>query len=136
MKTYFFIVLLLLGWVSCSSEEKPKRPTPLKSEFRPLVVDENGRYIKWYPGHKQMEISGRKNKEGKRVGVWKYFSENGVELSIVIYKDGKKNGHTVVKYPNGVIHYTGEYLDDEPVGVWKFYNEEGELTETKDYSKK
>jgi len=82
-----------------------------------------------------LKITGRKSKDGERVGVWKYFSERGVELSIVVYNNGKKEGHTIVKYPNGAVHYSGEYLNDEAIGVWKIYNEEGQLTETKDYSK-
>ncbi|WP_146194201.1 toxin-antitoxin system YwqK family antitoxin [Brumimicrobium oceani] len=136
MKKYFFLVLILMVWSACADEaEKPKRPE-VKMETRPLVSqDDNGRYTEWYPGHKQLKITGRKNKDGERVGVWKYFSELGVELSIVVYKDGLKDGHTIVKHPNGAVHYSGEYLNDEPIGVWKFYNEEGQLTETKDYSK-
>ncbi|WP_107038506.1 toxin-antitoxin system YwqK family antitoxin [Brumimicrobium mesophilum] len=135
MNKYFFIVLSLLIWSGCTEEEKPKRPE-VKMEYRPLIVeDDNGKYTEWYEGHQQIKISGRKNKDGKRTGIWRYFSEQGVELSIVIYSDGIKNGHTVVKYPNGAVHYSGEYLNDEAIGVWKFYNEEGQLTETKDYSK-
>lgn len=135
MKKYFFLVLILMVWSACAEEvEKPKRPE-VKMETRPLVSeDDNGRYTEWYPGHKQLKITGRKNKDGERVGVWKYFSEHGVELSIVVYNNGIKDGHTVVKYPNGSVHYSGEYLNDEPIGIWKFYNEEGQLTETKDYT--
>lgn len=134
MKKYFFLVLTLLILVACTEDEKPKRPE-VKMEYRPLVSeDDNGRYTEWYPGHKQLKITGRKNKDGERVGVWKYFSELGVELSITVYTNGLKDGHTIVKHPNGAIHYSGEYLNDEPIGIWKFYNEEGQLVETKDYS--
>lgn len=135
MKKYFFLVLILLVWTGCTEEDKPKRPE-MNMEYRPLVTeDDNGKYTEWYPGHKQVKITGRKNKNGDRTGIWKYYSERGVELSIVIYNDGIKDGHTVVKYPNGAVHYSGEYLNDKAIGIWKFYNEEGQLTETKDYSK-
>jgi len=135
MKKYFFLVLTLIVFTACTEAERPKS-TEVKMESRPLVTDDdNGRYTEWYPGHKQLKITGRKSKDGERVGVWKYFSERGVELSIVVYNNGKKEGHTIVKYPNGAVHYSGEYLNDEAIGVWKIYNEEGQLTETKDYSK-
>lgn len=135
MNKCFFLMLTLFVLTACTQEEKPKRPE-MKMEYRPLVAeDDNGRFTEWYPGHKQLKITGRKNQDGERVGVWKYFSERGVELSIVVYNNGLKDGHTIVRYSNGAIHYSGEYLNDEAIGVWKFYDEEGELTETKDYSK-
>lgn len=135
MKKYFFLILMLAVFTACKEEKKPERPV-VKIENRPLIIEgENGKYTEWYEGHKQVKITGRKNKDGERVGIWKYFSELGVELSIVVYNNGKKDGHTIVKYPNGTVHYSGEYLNDEPIGVWKFYNEEGQLSETKDYSK-
>ncbi|RYM32334.1 hypothetical protein ERX46_13710 [Brumimicrobium glaciale] len=134
MKKYLFLVLILMVFTACSEEEKPKRPE-VKMEYRPLVTeDDNGKYMEWYPGHKQLKMTGRNNKNGERVGIWKYYSERGVELSITVYNNGLRDGHTVVKYPNGAVHYSGEYLNDEPIGVWKFYNEEGQLIDTKDYS--
>ena len=136
MRRLFFLMIALFLWTGCGENEKPKRPEVQKEEYRPLVAEEdNGRYIEWYPGHKQIKISGRNDKDGNRTGIWKYFSEQGVELSITVYNAGAKDGHTVVKYPNGAVHYSGEYLDDEAIGEWKFYNEEGQLTETKNYSK-
>jgi antitoxin component YwqK of YwqJK toxin-antitoxin module len=134
MKKYLFLVLILMVFTACSEEEKPERPE-VKMEYRPLVTeDDNGKYMEWYPGHKQLKMTGRNNKNGERVGIWKYYSERGVELSITVYNNGLRDGHTVVKYPNGAVHYSGEYLNDEPIGVWKFYNEEGQLIDTKDYS--
>lgn len=126
--------MVLFVFTSCTEEkEKPKRPE-VKMEYQPLVTeDDSGRYTEWYPGHKQLKMKGRKNINSERVGVWKYYSERGVELSINVYTNGKKNGHTIVKYPNGAIHYSGEYKNDEAIGIWKFYDEQGELIETKNY---
>jgi len=136
MRRIFFLALSLLLWTSCGGDTKPQKPAVVKEENRPLVVeDDNGKYTEWYPGHNQIKISGRKDKDGNRSGIWKYFSEQGVELSITLYNKGLKDGHTVVKHPNGAVHYTGEYFNDEPIGEWKFYNEMGQLIETKDYSK-
>src|SRR5690554_7246255 len=99
----------------------------IKETYRPLtVLDDNGKYTESYPGHKQVKITGRKDKEGKRTGIWKYYSEQGTELSITLYKQGLRDGHIIVKHPNGAIHYSGEYLNDEPIGEWKFYDEQGQ----------
>jgi|SRR5690554_1251390 len=135
MRRFFFLAFALFLWTGCGGDEKPQRPEVKKQEYKPLVVeDENGNYTEWYPGHKQLKMTGRKDKEGRRSGIWKYFSEQGVELSITLYNKGLKDGHTIVKYPNGAIHYTGEYLNDEQIGEWKFYDEQGQLKETKNYS--
>lgn len=134
IRNSFILVLLLLISASCGQNEAPQRPEQPKQEFRPLIVEEeNGKYTEWYPGHKQMKISGRKNAKGERAGIWRFYSEQGVELSVTVYTDGLKDGHIIVKHPNGALHYTGEYINDEPVGEWKFYNEKGELIETKLY---
>lgn len=136
MKYLFFMVLALFIWTSCESTEKPVRPEqPFEKELPLIVEGEDGKYTEWYPGRRQIKITGRKDNDGNRTGIWKYFSDQGVELSITVYTAGKKDGHTVVRYPSGMTHYVGEYENDEPVGEWKFYNEEGEVTEVKDYSK-
>ena len=49
------------------------------------------------------------------------------------YENGVKQGHSIVKYPNGGIHYKGEYKDDKPVGVWKTYDNAGKILSVKDY---
>jgi antitoxin component YwqK of YwqJK toxin-antitoxin module len=38
-----------------------------------------------------------------------------------------------VKYPNGAIHYRGEYKNDQMVGLWTTFNEKGEVETEKDY---
>jgi antitoxin component YwqK of YwqJK toxin-antitoxin module len=54
-------------------------------------------------------------------------------LSFTIYENGKREGFTVVKYPSGGIHYTGEYKNDKSVGIWKTYDEKGKLVTEKDF---
>lgn len=137
IKRIIFLLLVLFVFAHCEGKQKVERPIQKVQEERSLIVEaEDGRYTEWYPGHRQVKITGRKNKDGNRDGVWKYYSEGGVELSVSVYSNGLRDGHTVVKYPNGTLHYVGEYVNDEPVGVWEFYNEDGTLSETKDYSKK
>lgn len=131
---YFSLVLFIF---SCSEEEKRTDENVAAEQFKaelPLVVeDENGRYTEWYPGREQIKMTGTKDKEGRKVGIWKFYTERGVEQSITEYIEGKKDGIILVRHPNGTIYYKGKYEMDEPVGVWKFYNNQGQLIERKFY---
>jgi antitoxin component YwqK of YwqJK toxin-antitoxin module len=73
------------------------------------------------------------DKKGKRDGKWSFYSEKGTELSFTLFEHGIKQGFTVVKYPNGVIRYRGEYKNDEIVGVWTTYDPKGKMISEKDY---
>lgn len=84
-------------------------------------------FREYYPGKKQLKMAGGLDKDENRHGIWESFFENGTPNSTVYYLNGKKNGHTIVHHPNGKVYYIGEYSNDERVGHWKFYNEEGEL---------
>jgi antitoxin component YwqK of YwqJK toxin-antitoxin module len=127
--SFLFITSFL--FFSCGEEKQEEKP--LKEEKRPLVTEEDGVYTEWYPGHKQIKVKGRKNAEGKKEGVWKMFTEDGYDLSIQTYKDGKRDGAVIVYHPNGALHYSGDYENDERVGTWKFYNEMGELVNTENF---
>ena len=98
------------------------------------IIIENNIYTEYYPGDKnKIKFQGEQNKNGDRNGKWLYFSEDGLELSVTNYSNGMRNGMSLVKYPNGNLHYTGEYLNDKTVGVWKTYSVEGVKTNEKDY---
>lgn len=134
MKALFFTLFTFVFMlVSCSEDNIETEETPVKEEPESLVTEVDGLYTEWYPGRKQIKIKGRKNKDGKRTGIWKMYAEQGYELSIAVYKDGEMNGHIVVYHPNGAIHYSGEYDMGERVGEWKFYNENGEYRKTINY---
>ncbi|MFA5574473.1 MAG: hypothetical protein WC994_05400 [Brumimicrobium sp.] len=128
----FFSVFFFI--LSCESEDVKERPIIETKKPLPLIQQTgDGRYTEWYPGHNQIKMQGRINQNGERTGIWKYYSEQGVELSVTVYTNGEKDGHIVVKRPTGVLHYTGEYVMGKEVGEWRFYNEQGELVETKIY---
>ncbi|HIP31892.1 MAG TPA: hypothetical protein EYG86_03930 [Crocinitomicaceae bacterium] len=96
------------------------------------VID--GMYYEYYPGiGKKVKFKGLQDENGKRDGKWLYFSEDGKELSVTNYIHGERNGMSMVKYPNGNLHYTGEYKNDKTVGVWTTYSIEGVKTSEKDY---
>jgi antitoxin component YwqK of YwqJK toxin-antitoxin module len=131
MKLALFTFLLLFIAVSCTDnkvEETTKIPKTEK-----LTEIKNGRFTEWYPGKKQIKFQGMLTKKGDRNGKWNFYSESGNELSMTVYENGKREGFTIVKYPNGAIHYTGEYKNDKTVGIWKTYDEKGKLVTEKDF---
>jgi antitoxin component YwqK of YwqJK toxin-antitoxin module len=126
MNKLFYTLFIIFITISCGEESKSKKLTAPEKEEN-LVEMKDGMYIEWYPGKKQVKFKGPQDENKKRHGIWKFYSETGNELSYTVYEHGLKTGHTIVKYPNGVIHYTGEYRDDKAVGVWKIYDPNGKL---------
>ncbi len=130
---YFILFTAALILVSCSTEEAPETQIPEKEEV--LVEIKDGIYTEWYPGKKHIKYKGGQDKERLRDGLWTYYGFNGSELSVTIYEHGLREGFTVVKYPNGTLHYRGEYHKDAIVGVWTTYDEKGKLVSEKDYGR-
>ena len=121
-----FIALVL---ASCTTKKATKKQ--VKSEN--LIEVKHGVYSEWYPGKKQLKFHGSIDKNGNRDGKWVFYSENGNEQSITVYNHGMREGFSLVKYPNGAMHYRGEYRNDQMVGVWTTYDEKGKVISEKDY---
>lgn len=120
---YLIFTLCLMGLMACQSEET-KTDVPAQEEAESLITIDGDLFIEYYPGKEQIKMTGRMDEEGERHGVWKYFTEQGRELSVTDYIHGKKNGFSVVYFPNGMPHYRGEYKNDKPVGLWTIYDEQ------------
>ena len=143
MKTIFIYALIGFGLLtSCkdapvevTKDKKDKEAAPSIQLEEDLVEIKGNIYTEYYPGKKAVKFRGEQDKDGFRNGVWLYYSEEGEELSMTNYEHGIKEGHSIVKYPNGSIHYTGTYKNDKPVGIWKTYDVSGKLATTKDYDK-
>jgi antitoxin component YwqK of YwqJK toxin-antitoxin module len=144
------IIALLLGFTSCKTEksEETVESTQVEAaiennteEITPvvdkkdLIVVENGMYKEYYEDKRSIKFEGPQDENGKRHGRWQYFSKEGVELSMTMYDHGNKHGHSIVKYPNGNLHYTGEYSQNKQVGIWRTYSTEGKLINEVDYNK-
>ncbi len=130
------ILLVSLVFFACSrNEESEKQSIDVKEKKESLVEIKNGVYTEYYPGRKQIKFQGEQDNMGNRHGKWTFYSESGIALSSTHYEHGKKHGASFAKYPNGTLHYMGEYENDKEVGVWKMYDEKGNLTTEKDYSK-
>mgnify|MGYP001177252499 CR=1 FL=1 len=147
----FKILLLLISvfyLTSCKDDVKNKEVKKStnnsiikKEEEKKIIINKKdlveikqGKFIEFYPNKKTIKFQGQQDKNGKRHGKWQYFSENGIELSMTMYQHGEKHGHTIVKYPNGNIHYSGEYENGKKIGLWRSYSIDGQLVNEIDYS--
>lgn len=132
MKNILFLALSLCFLLSCSDEEA-QADVNQEPEVEELVEIKDGKFTEYYPGKKQVKFEGMQDEQSLRHGKWSFFDEKGTEISTTFYDHGKKHGHSVVKYPSGVIHYYGEYHYDKMIGIWKTYDENGKLLTEKDY---
>ena len=134
MKKIVFLLATLFLISAC--ENNPENNPKKKNEKIPkekLVEVKDGVFTEWYPGKKSIKYQGGQDELGNRDGKWTFYAENGTELTYTQFSRGKKDGYSLVKYPNGNIHYTGEYQNDEMVGVWSTFDEKGNLLTKKEY---
>ena len=128
-----YLLFLLLAGLVLACDQKSETQDNKKNEPEQLVEIKDGIYKEWYPGKKQLKYTGGQDEQNRRHGKWSFFAENGRELSTTMYIHGSKDGFTVVKYPNGALHYRGEYRQDKMVGIWTTYDEKGIKVSDKDY---
>ena len=130
MKKIVFLLATLFLISACENNPEKKNEKIPKEK---LVEVKDGVFTEWYPGKKQIKFQGGQDELGNRDGKWTFYAENGTELSFTLYDHGKKEGFSLVKYPNGRIHYRGEYQNDEMIGLWSTYDEKGNLITEKEY---
>lgn len=129
-----FILLAVVVLTACSDEPSDTNSSKKEQEKEEILVEQkDGVYTEWYPGKDQIKYRGGQDEENRRHGKWSFYAENGMELSVTMYEHGLRHGFTVVKYPNGAIHYRGEYLNDKTVGLWTTYDEKGTKISEKDF---
>jgi len=139
-KQYLISLLVIFGFTSCIHETRvmeetypdgsPKRECVYKGKdaSRELI-----RETTWYP-HNKIQMKGE-YKDKKRDGKWIYYYENGNIWSEGFFKNGKSDGKRILYSKNGKIFIEGYYQDDRPVGVWKYYDEQGNLLRIDDLNK-
>ena len=108
------------------NDKNSKSKVSLNIDKIGLIDTIDYQYQEWYPGRKKLRVQGMFDEQYKRHGKWVFYDKNGIELSMTTYTHNLKQGFSIVKYPNGVIYYRGEYNQDKKVGLWTFYNDKGE----------
>ena len=67
-------------------------------------------------------------KNGKKIGSWIEYYDNGQLQIEENFKNVKRNGKIRVFYRNGKLAGEGVYKNDQKNGLFKYYGEDGELT--------
>lgn len=125
---YRSALVLLCSWsIACGQPQAGSESSIVAGQDSITVQDpdEWSIYEETYPNG-QVKIKGQMN-NGQREGQWTSYGQTGGIKSKNTYEQGKLNGPTVVFRDNGMTFYTGTYKDDRQVGVWEFFDAEGEL---------
>ena len=72
-------------------------------------------------------------KNGKKVGPWVSYHDNGRLEEKGTYEDGKKDGPWVGYHDNGQLASKGTYKDDKFDGPWVYYWKYGQLWKKETY---
>jgi len=107
----FFIALFALSFVSCSN-------------LSPRLENENVMLL---------QTQGSGTYSGKLIG---YYPEDEQKKYEELYAKGIKEGEYVCWHKNGKLKLTGKYSQNKRVGVWKWYNEKGDVKYAVNYSRK
>ncbi|MGB1031726.1 MAG: toxin-antitoxin system YwqK family antitoxin, partial [Flavobacteriales bacterium] len=82
-----------------------------------------------------VSAKGKFDEQGKKVGEWHYFYDDGTPKEISNYSDGKGNGPFVTFNENGTKSYEGRLLDDAWDGPIEEYNSLGVLDSRIEFDK-
>lgn len=95
---------------------------------------ENGIWKTWYENGNLKEEMTYKN--GQLDGFFKNWSENGILLGECYYHLGKENGRCYEKYTikPEVFIYNGNYREGKKIGVWKEWDLDGNLINSKKFN--
>jgi len=141
MKTILILLFSALLIISCDSKTKNNgiavssknvKTSPKKNTEPTKSIEKPGEYFEKYPNGK-LKTEGWFNKDTLRDNIWYSYYENGIKWSELSYENGLKEGHSIVNYPNGKVHYSGSYNQDKKSGHWIFYKENGEIDKEEDY---
>lgn len=122
MKHFIWMACILL-MAACSTGDEEKLLTEKEVEFKEdYVLEEDGLHREYYGSNDQLKVEGINTPQGKRHGVWTHYFPDGKPQSVVEYKNGIRDGYTIVYHSNGSIYYSGEYRNDEMVGTWSYYD--------------
>lgn len=81
--------------------------------------------------------SWQENVDGIGQGTWINYYENGNYREVGTYVENRVEGPIKKYHPNGVLQAEGTYKDWRVrVGLWKFYDAEGQFLKNENYGKK
>ena len=142
MKSIYILSLAMLGFMACKNTSKNNEKTnapkdSLKTQATTVIKEDvvtDGESITFYKSGK-VKFQGMM-KNGKREGLWKSYYESGVKWSETTFSEGKKNGKTTTWFENSQMRYDGFYTNDVESGQWSYWDEQGKLSQKKDFGSK
>lgn len=156
MKNYFFILILVVSHLtSCSTHDKvdwtlihdagmkdrvnygitirPNGDTIVLSTFSIKIHFHerlDGRYIQFHNNDIVFEFNVINE---KKEGESKSYYDSGQLMKRINYHKGEIHGQAIVYHKNGNKQKEMYYDLSERVGVWKYWNENGQLIRTTNY---
>lgn len=141
MRSWIKLLFIGLLMLSCESNsggsneiDTSNDSASVKSEEKPqLVKMKDKHYTEYYPDGVNVKFKGEIDENGLRMGRWVHYSMTGKELNSSEYLHDTLHGVSVVRHPNGAIHYVGEYRHGKKIGKWVFRNEDGSIKYEKEF---
>ncbi|MCI7224038.1 toxin-antitoxin system YwqK family antitoxin [Fusobacterium sp.] len=90
----------------------------------------NGRAVgKWITFYNNGNIKSITNwEDGKLNGKYILYENNGTKSMETIFFNGKENGYYNSYYENGNLRMSGYYEMGKPIGTWEYFDRTGKLT--------
>lgn len=136
MKKHFYLVLFLAIIISGCEEKGDERILMSNLQKCGELYCLNGKPFTGFSfemwNETQLKAEG-KYEDGKEVGVWKFYHENGRLSFEGEWKDKKRVGLWKEYFANGKLMYEGEYKDGKEIGLWKAYFENGQIESEGEY---
>lgn len=140
MRIWITLTLVGLVMLSCGSGNEQADTSTASSEDGTSSSDsvqvvklKDNKYTEYYPDGVNIKFKGEIDEQGRRMGRWVHYSVTGKELNSSEYLHDELHGVSVVRHPNGAIHYVGEYDHGKKIGKWVFRNEDGSIKYEEDY---
>ena len=94
-----------------------------------------GKQYGYFYGNKLKYLDEFDNDKLKKINISlsTYYYENGNIKKVYKYKNGNSHGKCFEYYENGQLAMEFENFEGKQVGLWKWWNEKGELIKEKDY---
>ena len=74
------------------------------------------------------------NKNGKVDGKSMVYYETGVLMMERQFVNDVQEGHAKIYYPSGALKEEGDYLHGSKTGIWKAFNEDGDVISSENFS--
>jgi hypothetical protein len=94
--------------------------------------DFTGKWVLYFVnGNKSHEIP---MKDGKYFGEFIAYHPNGAKACVQHYTEEGASGDDTGYHPSGKVSYRGQHKAGKQTGKWTWYDEDGQITSTRDYN--